>query len=105
MTAGMSGLTVEMTVGYNGDTYIGTTIVFDAHVLDVKQVGDEWMITAAQKLNKGQYSNYLIYMSPEDPGLTAGTKVKLYGVCTGAYPIQSEEENVSYPGFDYLFFE
>ena len=87
------------------DTYIGTTIVFDAHVLDVKQVGDEWMITAAQKLNKGQYSNYLIYMSPEDPGLTAGTKVKLYGVCTGAYPIQSEEENVSYPGFDYLFFE
>ena len=87
------------------DAYKGTTIVFEAHITDVRQVGDEWIITAAQKLNKGKYSNYLIYMSPEDPGLVAGTKVKLYGVCTGAYSIQSEEENTSYPGFDYLFFE
>ena len=44
-------------------------------------------------------------MAKEDPGLAAGVKVKLYGVCIGAYPIQSEEESTSYPGFDYLFFE
>ena len=87
------------------DSYKGKTIVFDAFVTDVRQVGDEWMITAAQKLNKGSYSNFLIYMSSDDPGLAAGTKVKLYGVCVGAYPVQSEEENTLYPGFDYLFFE
>ena len=38
-----------------------------------------------------------------DPGLVVGTKVKLYGVCVGAYQVQSEEENTSYPGFDYIF--
>ena len=87
------------------DSYIGQTIGYDVHITDVKQVGDEWMITAAQKLNRGKYSNYLIYTAKEDPGLSVGTKVKVYGVCVGAYPIQSEEENISYPGFDYLFFE
>ena len=97
-------------VNYNNlvkklDSYVGQTIVFDAHITDVKQVGDEWMITAAQKLNRNVYSNFLIYMAKEDPGLAAGVKVKLYGVCIGAYPIQSEEESTSYPGFDYLFFE
>ena len=87
------------------DSYKGKTIVFDAHITDVKQVGDQWMITAAQKLNRGQYSNYLIYMADEDPNLVVGSKVKLYGICTDAYPIQSEEDSTAYPGFDYLFFE
>ena len=85
--------------------YQGKTIVFEAHVVEVKQVGEQWMITAAQKLNRSKYSNYLIYMADEDPGLVEGSKVKLYGVCTGPYEIQSEEGNASYPGFDYLFFE
>ena len=87
------------------DSYKGKTIVFDAHITDVKQVGDQWMITAAQKLNRGKYSNYLIYMANEDPGLVVGSKVKLCGICTDAYPIQSEEGTTTYPGFDYLFFE
>lgn len=87
------------------DSYRGKTIIFDAHITDVKQVGDQWMITAAQKLNRGKYSNYLIYMADEDPGLVVGAKVKICGICTEAYPIQSEEDNTSYPGFDYLFFE
>ena len=87
------------------DTYYGQTLVFDVYVTDVKQVGDQWMITAAQKLNRKKYSNYLIYMADEDPGLITESKVKIYGTCTGPYEIQSEEGTVSYPGFDYLFFE
>ena len=87
------------------DSYTGTTLVFDVHIVDVKQVGDEWMITAAQKLNKGQYSKYLVYMAQEDPGLVSESRVRIYGTCTGPYEIQSEEGNVTYPGFDYLFFE
>ena len=87
------------------DTYYGQTLVFDVYVTDVKQVGDQWMITTAQKLNRKQYSNYLIYMADEDPGLVADTRVRIYGTCIGPYEIQSEEGNVSYPGFDYLFAE
>ncbi len=87
------------------DSYVGHTISFDVYITEVKEVGDQWMIVAAQKLNRGKYSNYLVYMADEDPGLTAGVKVKLYGVCTGPHSILSEEENLSYPGFDYLFFD
>ena len=96
-----------ITVNYNtlvkkGDTYYQRTIVYDAYITDVTQVGDQWMITAAQKLNRKKYSNYLVYMSDTDPGLTAGTRVKIYGIYTGPYEIQSEEGNLIYPGFDYI---
>ena len=87
------------------DSYIGSTLVYEAHIVDVKEVGDEWIITAALKLNKGEYSNLLVYMAAEDPGLAPGAKVKLYGTCVGAYQEQSEEGDVSYPGFDFLYFE
>ena len=87
------------------DSYIGHTMAFDAHITEVSQAGDQWQITAALKLNRGKYSNYLIFLADEDPGLVAGAKAKLYGVCTGLYSILSEEENVSYPGFDFLFSE
>ena len=62
-------------------------------------------ITAALKLNKGKYSNFLIYSAKEDPGLASGSKVKMYGKCIGPHQIQSEEGNTSYPAFDFLFFE
>lgn len=89
----------------NLDTYIGKTTVYTVHITDVQQLDNEWIITAALKLNRGTYSNFLIYMAKEDPGLTVGTKVKIYGTCIGAYQVQSEEGDTSYPGFDYLFFE
>ena len=91
------------TLAKKTESYIGKTIVFDAYVTEVTQSGDEWMITAAQKLNRGTYSNYLVYMAKEDPGLTVGSRVKLYGICVGPHEIQSEEGTVSYPAFDYCF--
>lgn len=89
----------------NLNSYIGQTMVYEAHVVKVEQVDQEWVITAAMKLNKGVYSSFLYYMSKEDPGLAVGSKVKLYGKCIGAYQVQSEEGSDPYPGFDYLFFE
>ena len=87
------------------DSFIGQTLVYEAHIVDVKEVGEEWIITAALKLNKGNYSDFLIFMSGENPGLAPGAKVKLYGTCVGAYQEQSEEGDVTYPGFDFLYFE
>ena len=100
----------KMTASYsalvrNLNTYIGETMVYSAHILSVEQVGEEWIITAAARLNNKTYSNYLYYMAKGDPGLTVGSKVKLYGVCRGAYQYQSEEGSDSYPCFDFLFFE
>ena len=87
------------------DTYIGQTMVYTAHIVSVEEAGEEWIITAALKLNKGQYSNYLVFMASEDPGLAAGSKVKLYGKCIGPYQFQTEEGDSTCPGFDFLFSE
>lgn len=87
------------------DSYIGKTAVYTVYITNVENLGDEWIITAAMKKNKDKYSNFLVYAAKEDPGLTVGSKVKIYGTCIGAFPVQSEEGNASYPGFDYLFTE
>ena len=89
----------------NLDSYIGKTMVYTVHITDIQQMDEEWIITAALKLNKGTYSNFLVFMAKEDPGLVVGAKVKMYGTCIGAYQVQSEEGDTAYPGFDYLFTE
>ena len=73
--------------------------------MEVKQVSDEWIIKAALKKNRGIYSSFLYYTANTDPGLAPDTKVKVYGVFTGGYPVQSEEDIVTYPGFDYVSYE
>ena len=87
------------------DTYIGKTMVYTVYITKVEQQGNEWIITAAMKKNRNTYSNFLVYAAEEDPGLTVDSKVKIYGTCIGAFPLQSEEGDGSYPGFDYLFSE
>ena len=89
----------------NMDSYIGKTMVYSVHIVDVKQASDEWVIQAALKKNKGVYSNFVYYVASTDPGLEPGTKVKVYGVFTGGYPVLSEEDIVTFPGFDYVSYE
>lgn len=87
------------------DTYIGQPMVYTVYITDVKQIDEEWVITAALKKNNKGYKEFLVFMAGEDPGLEIDSKVKLYGTCVGAYQVQSEEENITYPGFDYLYKE
>ena len=87
------------------DTYIGQTMVYKAYITDVKQNGEEWIITAALKKNKQGYSDLMVFNASSDPHLEADTQVKLYGTCVGAYQVQSEEGDRSYPSFDFLYSE
>ena len=89
----------------NMDSYIGKTMVYPVHIVNVTNTTDQWVIQAALKKNKGTYSNFVYYISDTDPGLEPGTKVKVYGVFTGGYPVQSEEDIVTFPGFDYVSYE
>ena len=89
----------------NLDSYIGQTMVYTVHVVEVTQVGEEWEIKTALKKNKGTYSSIMYFMADADPGLEAGAKVKMYGTCIGGHLIQSEEETVSWPGFDFISYE
>lgn len=87
------------------ESYIGQTMVYNAYIVEVKQSDNEWIITAALKKNKKGYSNFLVFDASEDPGLMTDIQVKIYGICIGSYPIQSEEGDTSYPRFEYLYAE
>ena len=87
------------------ETYIGQTMVYKAWIVEVKENDGEWIITAALKKNKKGYSDFLVFDASADPGLTADNQVKIYGICIGSYPIQSEEGDTSYPRFDFLYAE
>ena len=87
------------------DSYIGQPMVYNAYIADVSEVDGEWIITAALKKNKKGYSDMMVFMAKDDPGLEKDSRVKLYGTCVGAYQIQSEEEITSVPGFDFLYHE
>ena len=85
------------------DTYIGKTFVYNVYIVDIQQIDEEWVVMGALRKTKNGYGDLVVFMADEDPGLQANDKVKLYGTCVGAYQVQSEEENTTYPGFDYLF--
>lgn len=88
------------------DTYVGQTMVYSAWIVSVTPNGEEYMIETALKSDKKKgYSDLMYFIAPDDPALSTNEKVKIYGVCTGAYLIQSEEGDLSYPGFDYLYSE
>ena len=89
----------------NLDSYIGQTITYNTFITDVQQAEDGWIITGALKKNGKNYSNYIIFMAAENPGVEAGAKIKMYGTCVGDYQIQSEEGIISYPAFNFLFHE
>ena len=93
------------TLARNPDKYVGSTIYYDAHIVAVDQVEDEWIITAALKKSGGEYSNYLYYIAKSDPQLAVGNKQKLYGTMIGTHSVESEEGNAAYPELDYLFHE
>lgn len=88
------------------ETYIGQTMVYKAYIVEVTQNGSDWIITAALKKSaKKGYSDFLVFDATEDPGLMVDTQFKLYGICIGSYPVQSEEGDTSYPRFEYLYAE
>ena len=87
------------------ETYIGQTMVYKAHIVSVEQNGEDWIITAALKKNKKGYSDFLVFDAKKDPVLMADSQVKIYGICIGSYPVQSEEGDTSYPRFEYLYAE
>ena len=87
------------------ESYIGQTMVYKAYIVDVQQNSDDWIITAALKKNKKGYSDFLVFEASKDPGLAPDTQVKIYGICVGSYPVQSEEGDTSYPRFEYLYAE
>ncbi len=86
--------------------YIGRVMGYKVYIQDIQLVGDEWVVRAAMtKTSKGTLKNIIVITSDTEPQLLVGSQQKMYGVCTGSYQVQSEEDTVSYPAFDLLFWD
>ena len=83
-------------------------MVYSVYIVKVSrdETNEEWNITAALKRSrKGEYSQFLNFVSAEDPQLEENSdkKIKLYGICKGTYLVQSEEGGMEgYPDFDLI---
>ena len=88
------------------DQYIGKTLAFrNYYVVKIEQVGEEWMITAANSQVGDHYSQLMIFMTDEEPSFAVEERHTFYGTCTGPYTIQSEETTEYIPSFDLLFWD
>ena len=99
------------TIGYAAltsriDQYIGKTMVFrNYYVVNIEQVGEQWIITAANSQVGDHYSQLMIFTAEEEPSFAVDERHTFYGKCVGSYPIQSEETTEYLPSFDLLFWE
>ncbi len=86
--------------------YTGRVMGYKVYIKEIQKVGEEWLVYCAlTKTTKGTLKNIIVVTTNEEPGLSIGSEQKMYGTCVGSYDIQSEEDTVSYPCFDLLFWD
>lgn len=92
------------------ESYEGRTMGYRAYPLSVSQSGDDWIVQMALSKNGKSYSNMIIVVCNEEPNVTIGERVMMYGNCAGmslAVPAEDGElvaEEESYPCFELLLF-
>lgn len=88
------------------DTYTGRVMGYKVYITEIQQIGNEWIVYAAlTKTEQGTLKNLIVITTSEEPQVTVGNGYRMYGTCIGPYEVQSEEDTVSYPSFDLLFWE
>ncbi len=85
------------------DGYDGRTMRYTCYVVDVTQSGAEWIVKLALTKRGDEYRSVMLVTTGEEPALTVGGKIKMYGTCAGM-SIPSEEGGESYPCFELLKF-
>ena len=92
-------------VAKRADQYIGKTLCYAAWITGIEQVGDEWHITAAVSNTGDHYSNFLLFITEQEPPFSVDEKHTLYGTCRASFQIQSEESIEFIPSFDLLLWD
>lgn len=86
--------------------YTGRTMGYNLYVMSVEPSGNEWITFMAMRKTNSGYRDIVVVMSKDEPTLTAGTQVKMYGTCTGEYEvIDADDKTKRYPSFDLLFWD
>lgn len=91
--------------------YEGRVMGYKAYFISASESGGEWMIQMALTRKKGVYSDLILVTSKEEPELTEGQRVMMYGSCAGMTVSigdgengEQEDETTSYPCFELLMF-
>ena len=87
--------------------YDGKTMVYSPYLVNIEQDGPDWILTMALTRTKaGVLKDFIMVSAPNDPGLTVGSKHKMYLRCIGTHTLLTEggSEHV-YPHFELLFIE
>ena len=83
--------------------YTGRIMHYDLYCVSIEQSGNEWLIYMAMNKKNSGYKNIVVVMADEAPSFVEGAQVHMYGRCTGAYEVTSEDGTSTYPSFDLLF--
>ena len=87
--------------------YTGHTLTYTAYVTGIENVNGEWYISMAMRqMKNGTYKDPFMVTTLQEPVLTVGTQVKLYGVCQGGYEVLSEDGSAdTYPLLELVFWD
>ena len=88
------------------EAYTGRIMGYKVYIMDIQQVGEEYVISAAMtKSKKGTLKDPIVIVASEKPAFVVGSEQTFYGRLTGIHEIQSEEDTEELPSFDLLFWE
>ena len=88
------------------EAYTGRVMGYKVYISDIQQIGEEYAVTAAlTRTKKGNLKDLIVILTTEKPDFVAGSEQTFYGRLTGLYEVQSEEDTVSYPSFELLFWD
>ncbi|HNW85663.1 MAG TPA: hypothetical protein PKJ47_01825 [Candidatus Limiplasma sp.] len=65
------------------DGYDGRIMGYKCYVVEVSQSGNDWILKMALTKKGDGYSSILLVTTSEQPTVTAGTRVMMYGRCVG----------------------
>lgn len=85
--------------------YDGRIMVYSPYITEIRQDGEDWLVTMAMtRNNNGSYKDFIVMSTTQEPTFTIGNAYKMYLRCIGMYTTLSEggsEQN--YPHFELLF--
>ena len=86
--------------------YTGKTMMYNLYMLGTEESGNQFISQMAFRKNNDAYHDIVLVVSQENPNITPGEKVTMFGTCIGMATGNAPDNSISasYPSFDLLTF-
>ena len=88
--------------------YTGRIMGYTAYVKEIQkqESGDAWIVYLAFRQTKSGYRDIIVVTTKDEPPVMVDSQVKMYGRCTGMYPVLGDGDvTEEYPSFELLFWD